>query len=66
MKQEQNPSFTDAEKALISAAAKLIGRRGGQVTGPCKARKVTSEQARHAINTRWARYRAAQSPAKKK
>jgi len=33
--------------------AVALGRLGGKVTGPSKAR--TSEQARAAINTRWAR-----------
>lgn len=60
MKQE----YTEAEQAIIRAAASLMGRKGGAVTGPCKARKITSEMAQHAINTRWARYRAAQSTAK--
>jgi hypothetical protein len=58
--------YTEAEKAIIRAAAALHGRKGGAVTGPCKARAISSEQARHAINTRWARYRAAQSTAKPK
>lgn len=59
--------YTEAEKAIIRAAAALHGRKGGSVTGPCKARAITSEQARHAINTRWARYRASQAtPSKKK
>lgn len=50
----------------VSNAAAIMGRKGGAVTGPCKARAVTSEQARHAINTRWARYRAAQATPKPK
>lgn len=58
--------YTEAEQAIIRAAAALHGRKGGAVTGPCKARHVTSEQARHAINTRWARYRASQAPPPKK
>jgi hypothetical protein len=61
---KQQPSYTEAEKAIMSAAASLMGRKGGAVTGPCKARAITSEQARHAINTRWARYRAGQKTAK--
>jgi hypothetical protein len=60
MKQQSSPTYTEAEQAIIRAAAALHGRKGGAVTGPCKARSVSSEQARHAINTRWARYRAAQ------
>ena len=55
------PEYTEAEQAIIRAAAALHGRKGGAVTGPCKARRITSEMAQHAINTRWARYRAAQS-----
>ena len=58
---QQPITYTPEEKAIISAAAALWGRKGGQATGARKARHVTSEQARHAINTRWARYRAAQS-----
>ena len=57
-------SYTPEERAIISAAAALWGRKGGQATGARKARQVTSEQARHAINTRWARYRAAKATAK--
>ena len=63
---KQKSSYTAAEQAVMSAAASMMGRKGGAVTGPCKARKITSEMAQHAVNTRWARYRAAQSPAKKK
>jgi hypothetical protein len=62
---KNSDSYTPEEQAIISAAAALWGRKGGQATGARKARKVTSEQARHAINTRWARYRAAQSTSKK-
>jgi hypothetical protein len=58
---KQKSSRTAAEQALMSAAASLMGRKGGAVTGSCKARKITSEMAQHAVNTRWARYRAAQS-----
>lgn len=36
--------------------AVALGRLGGKVTGPCKAR--SSEQARAAINTRWSRQAA--------
>jgi hypothetical protein len=61
---KQQPSRTEAEQAILAEAARLLGRKGGQVTGPCKARAVSSEAARHAINTRWARYRAAQKTAK--
>jgi hypothetical protein len=61
---QQSTTYTEAERAIMSAAASLMGRKGGAVTGPCKARAVTSEMARHAINTRWARYRAAQSTPK--
>lgn len=63
---KQQRSRTEAEQAIMSAAASLMGRKGGAVTGPCKARKITSEMAQHAINTRWARYRAAQAPPSKK
>jgi hypothetical protein len=63
---KQEPIYTEAEQAIIRAACSLMGRKGGAVTGPCKARTVTSEQARHAINTRWARYRAAQATPKPK
>lgn len=59
------PTYTPEEKAIISAAASLWGRKGGRATGPCKARKITSEMARHAINTRWARYHAAQATKQK-
>jgi hypothetical protein len=58
----KNPNIDSA----VSQAAAILGRKGGQVTGPCKSRHVTSEQARHAINTRWARYRASQAPPTKK
>jgi hypothetical protein len=58
---KKQPSYTETEHTAMSAAASMLGHKGGAVTGPCKARLVTSEQARHAINTRWARYRAAQS-----
>ena len=58
---KQQPSYTEAEQAIIRAAASFMGRKGGAVTGPCKARKITSEMAQHAINTRWARYRAGKS-----
>jgi hypothetical protein len=65
---KQQSSYTAAEQAIIRAAASLMGRKGGAVTGPCKARKITSEMAQHAVNTRWARYRAAQQspPSKNK
>jgi hypothetical protein len=53
--------YTEAEKAILRSAAALMGRKGGAVTGPCKARRITSKMAQHAINTRWARYRAAKS-----
>lgn len=62
---KKQPSYTEAEKAVLSAAASMMGRKGGAVTGPCKARAVTSEQAQHAVNTRWARYRAAQATPEK-
>jgi hypothetical protein len=62
---KNSDTYTPEEKAIISAAAALWGRKGGQATGARKARHVTSEQARHAINTRWARYRAAQAPPSK-
>lgn len=41
------------EAIEIQRAAATLGRLGGKVTGPSKAR--TSEQARAAINARWAR-----------
>jgi hypothetical protein len=62
---KKQPTYTDAERAAMSAAAAMMGRKGGAVTGPCKSRHVTSEMAQHAVNTRWARYRAAQSTSKK-
>jgi hypothetical protein len=62
---KKQPTYTEAEKAVISAAASMMGRKGGAVTGPCKARVISSERAQHAVNTRWARYRAAQSTSKK-
>jgi hypothetical protein len=63
---KQQPSYTEAEQAIIRAAASFMGRKGGAVTGPCKARKITSEMAQHAVNARWARYRASQAPPAKK
>jgi hypothetical protein len=39
------------------ALGRLGGRVGGLATGPSKAR--TPEQARAAVNVRWAKYRAA-------
>jgi hypothetical protein len=59
---KQPTAYTAEEQAIISAAASLWGRKGGQAgTGASKARPITSEQARHAVNVRWARYRAAKS-----
>jgi hypothetical protein len=41
-----------------------FSRKGGKAgTGAAKARKVTSEQARAAVNARWAKYRAAKKKA---
>lgn len=37
-------------------SAVALGRIGGSTKGPTKAR--TSEQARAAVNARWAKYRA--------
>jgi hypothetical protein len=62
---KKQPTYTEAERAAISAAASMLGRKGGAVTGPCKSRHVTSEMARHAVTVRWARHRAAQSTSKK-
>ena len=39
------------------ALGRLGGRVGGLATGPSKAR--TTEQARAAVNVRWAKHRAA-------
>lgn len=40
----------------ISSAAAAMGRKGGKAgTGASKARKVTSEAARKAVNARWAK-----------
>ena len=41
------------------------GAKGGGKTGPTKARKVTSEAARAAINARWERVRKARKLAGK-
>jgi len=35
--------------------AVALGKKGGQVTGPCKAR--SREQCQAAANKRWAKYR---------
>lgn len=41
--------------------AVALGRLGGKAgTGKAKARKVTSEQARKAVNARWAKQKAGQ------
>lgn len=51
--------YDDLSQQLRSEAARLLGRIGGKAgTGPAKARHITSEQARSAINIRWARVRA--------
>ena len=46
---------------MKNAAAVELGRLGGRVKGPCKAR--TSGQARAAVNVRWAKYRLAKQAA---
>jgi hypothetical protein len=44
----------------MNRAAQALGRLGGKAgTGKAKAR--TSEQARAAVNARWAKYRAAKN-----
>jgi hypothetical protein len=43
-----------------------MARKGGRAgTGKAKARKVTSAQARHAANARWAKHFAALDTAKR-
>lgn len=45
-------------KPTKNPAAVALGKLGGKAgTGDSKRRKVTSEQARAAVNTRWAKYR---------
>jgi len=46
--------LTDQVRAYFSA----MGKKGGSVKGPNKAR--TREQAQRAVNARWERYRIAQ------
>jgi hypothetical protein len=42
--------------AEVRAYFSAMGRKGGSVRGPSKAR--TREQAQRAVNARWERYRA--------
>jgi hypothetical protein len=42
--------------AEVRAYFSAMGRKGGSVKGPSKAR--TREQAQRAVNARWERYRA--------
>jgi hypothetical protein len=43
----------------VNRAAQLLGRLGGKAgRGKSKARKITSEHARKAVNARWKKYRA--------
>jgi hypothetical protein len=48
-----NRSELDRGLTMKNPHAVALGRLGGKVTGPCKAR--TSAQARAAVNARWAR-----------
>lgn len=43
--------------ALVSHCPACAGRVGGRATGPTKARRITSEAARAAVNARWAKHR---------
>lgn len=47
---------SDLPPELIRKVMKEMGRKGGQVRGISKAR--TSEQARAAVNVRWAKQKA--------
>lgn len=47
---------SDLPPELIRKVMRAMGSKGGKVKGSCKAR--SSEQARAAVNARWAKERA--------
>jgi len=51
----------------MNKAAQQLGRLGGKAgRGKCKARKVTSEQARAAVMVRWNKLKASKAVLKEK
>lgn len=55
-KKRQPKPLEDLPQKQIREVMRALGSRGGKVKGICKAR--TSDQARDAVNVRWAKARA--------
>ena len=57
----KTPTCPDCGTKLTCYCPACAGKRGGKATGPTKARTVTSEAARAAVNARWDKVRKAKA-----